>query len=224
MRKIVLTTLVGMFVSSMSYADEIRVSTNGTVDFKGTTLSVGEEIREGLDNIDVTKSPTYRHTELGVSKSIYGVDVGVVLRNTNSAGANRDGVDLNRVAVTGTTSHTLLGLDLTNRVQIQNGINDADLRNIELGTVVVREMLLASKAVALRGKELTLTVGDEIFLGDAGLIENRVFAGAAIGVCEGVSLGAGYFLKSEGALIDTSGNTGSPANSHVVTAGVTLSF
>tara|TARA_R110000824_G_scaffold58132_4_gene157474 strand:+ start:1422 stop:2081 length:660 start_codon:yes stop_codon:yes gene_type:complete len=219
MRKIVLTTLVAMFASNISFADEIRVSANGTVDFKGTTLSAQEEIREGLDNIDVTKSPTYRHTEIGVSKSVGIVDVGVVLRNANDYGA-----EANRVAVTGTTSHTLLGLDLTNRVQIQNGINDADLRNIELGTVVVRDMLLASKAVALLGKELTLTVGDEIFLGEAGLIENRVFAGAAIGVCEGVSLGAGYFLKSEGALIDTSGNTGSPANSHVVTAGVTLSF
>ena len=219
MRKIVLTTLVAMFASNISFADEIRVSANGTVDFKGTTLSAQEEIREGLDNIDVTKSPTYRHTEIGVSKSVGIVDVGVVLRNANDYGA-----EANRVAVTGTTSHTLLGLDLTNRVQIQNGINDADLRNIELGTVVVRDMLLASKAVALLGKELTLTVGDEIFLGEAGLIENRVFAGAAIGVCEGVSLGAGYFLKSEGALIDTSGNTGSPANSHVVTAGVSLSF
>jgi len=141
------------------------------------------------------------------------------LRNANSAGA-----EANRVAVTGTTSHALLGLDLTNRVQVQNGINDADLLNVELGTVVVREMLTASKAVALLGKELTLTVGDEIFLDETGLTENRVFAGASIGVCEGVSLGAGYFLKSEGALIDTSGNTGTPANSHVVTAGVSLSF
>ena len=219
MRKIVLTTLVGMFASNMSFADEIRVSTNGTVDFKGTTLSVGEEIREGLDNIDVTKSPTYRHTELGVSKTIYGVDVGVVLRNANDYGA-----EANRVAVTGTTSHTLLGLDLTNQVQLQNGINDADLTNVELGSVVVREKLTASKTIALLGKDVALTVGDEIFVGETGLTENRVFAGAAIGVCEGVSLGAGYFLKSEGALIDTSGNTGSPANSHVVTAGVSLSF
>ena len=219
MRKIVLTTLVAMFASNISFADEIRVSANGTVDFKGTTLSAQEEVREGLDNIDVTKSPTYRHTEIGVSKSVGIVDVGVVLRNANSAGA-----EANRVAVTGTTSHALLGLDLTNRVQVQNGIDDADLLNVELGTVVVREMLTASKAVALLGKELTLTVGDEIFLGETGLTENRVFAGASIGVCEGVSLGAGYFLKSEGALIDTSGNTGTPANSHVVTAGVSLSF
>ena len=219
MRKIVLTTLVAMFASNISFADEIRVSANGTVDFKGTTLSAQEEVREGLDNIDVTKSPTYRHTEIGVSKSVGIVDVGVVLRNANSAGA-----EANRVAVTGTTSHALLGLDLTNRVQIQNGIDDADLLNVELGTVVVREMLTASKAVALLGKELTLTVGDEIFLDETGLTENRVFAGASIGVCEGVSLGAGYFLKSEGALIDTSGNTGTPANSHVVTAGVSLSF
>jgi len=219
MRKIVLTTLVAMFASNISFADEIRVSANGTVDFKGTTLSAQEEVREGLDKIDVTKSPTYRHTEIGVSKSVGIVDVGVVLRNANDYGA-----EANRVAVTGTTSHTLLGLDLTNRVQIQNGINDADLTNVELGTVVVREMLLASKAVALLGKELTLTVGDEIFLDETGLTENRVFAGASIGVCEGVSLGAGYFLKSEGALIDTSGNTGTPANSHVVTAGVSLSF
>ncbi len=219
MRKIVLTTLVAMFASNISFADEIRVSANGTVDFKGTTLSAQEEVREGLDNIDVTKSPTYRHTEIGVSKSVGIVDVGVVLRNANSAGA-----EANRVAVTGTTSHALLGLDLTNRVQVQNGINDADLLNVELGTVVVREMLTASKAVALLGKELTLTVGDEIFLDETGLTENRVFAGASIGVCEGVSLGAGYFLKSEGALIDTSGNTGTPANSHVVTAGVSLSF
>ncbi len=219
MRKIVLTTLVAMFASNISFADEIRVSANGTVDFKGTTLSAQEEVREGLDNIDVTKSPTYRHTEIGVSKSVGIVDVGVVLRNANSAGA-----EANRVAVTGTTSHALLGLDLANRVQIQNGIDDADLLNVELGTVVVREMLTASKAVALLGKELTLTVGDEIFLDETGLTENRVFAGASIGVCEGVSLGAGYFLKSEGALIDTSGNTGTPANSHVVTAGVSLSF
>ena len=219
MRKIVLTTLVAMFASNISFADEIRVSANGTVDFKGTTLSAQEEVREGLDNIDVTKSPTYRHTEIGVSKSVGIVDVGVVLRNANSAGA-----EANRVAVTGTTSHALLGLDLTNRVQIQNGIDDTDLLNVELGTVVVREMLTASKAVALLGKELTLTVGDEIFLDETGLTENRVFAGASIGVCEGVSLGAGYFLKSEGALIDTSGNTGTPANSHVVTAGVSLSF
>ena len=219
MRKIVLTTLVAMFASNISFADEIRVSANGTVDFKGTTLSAQEEVREGLDNIDVTKSPTYRHTEIGVSKSVGIVDVGVVLRNANSAGA-----EANRVAVTGTTSHALLGLDLTNRVQIQNGIDDADLLNVELGTVVVREMLTASKAVALLGKELTLTVGDEIFLDETGLTENRVFAGASFGVCEGVSLGAGYFLKSEGALIDTSGNTGTPANSHVVTAGVSLSF
>mgnify|MGYP003151570289 FL=1 len=219
MRKIVLTTLVAMFASNISFADEIRVSANGTVDFKGTTLSAQEEVREGLDNIDVTKSPTYRHTEIGVSKSVGIVDVGVVLRNANSAGA-----EANRVAVTGTTSHALLGLDLTNRVQVQNGINDANLLDVELGTVVVREMLTASKAVALLGKELTLTVGDEIFLDETGLTENRVFAGASIGVCEGVSLGAGYFLKSEGALIDTSGNTGTPANSHVVTAGVSLSF
>ena len=219
MRKIVLTTLVAMFASNISFADEIRVSANGTVDFKGTTLSAQEEVREGLDNIDVTKSPTYRHTEIGVSKSVGIVDVGVVLRNANSAGA-----EANRVAVTGTTSHALLGLDLANRVQIQNGIDDTDLLNVELGTVVVREMLTASKAVALLGKELTLTVGDEIFLDETGLTENRVFAGASIGVCEGVSLGAGYFLKSEGALIDTSGNTGTPANSHVVTAGVSLSF
>ena len=219
MRKIVLTTLVAMFASNISFADEIRVSANGTVDFKGTTLSAQEEVREGLDNIDVTKSPTYRHTEIGVSKSVGIVDVGVVLRNANSAGA-----EANRVAVTGTTSHALIGLDLTNRVQVQNGIDDADLLNVELGTVVVREMLTASKAVALLGKELTLTVGDEIFLDETGLTENRVFAGASIGVCEGVSLGAGYFLKSEGALIDTSGNTGTPANSHVVTAGVSLSF
>jgi len=219
MRKIVLTTLVAMFASNISFADEIRVSANGTVDFKGTTLSAQEEVREGLDNIDVTKSPTYRHTEIGVSKSVGIVDVGVVLRNANSAGA-----EANRVAVTGTTSHALLGVDLTNRVQVQNGINDANLLDVELGTVVVREMLTASKAVALLGKELTLTVGDEIFLDETGLTENRVFAGASIGVCEGVSLGAGYFLKSEGALIDTSGNTGTPANSHVVTAGVSLSF
>jgi len=219
MRKIVLTTLVAMFASNISFADEIRVSTDGTVDFKGTTLSVAEEIREGLDNIDVTKSPTYRHTELGVSKTIYGVDVGLVLRNANSAGA-----EANRVAVTGTTSHTLLGLDLTNQVQLQNGINDADLTNVELGSVVVREKLTASKTIALLGKDVALTVGDEIFVGETGLTENRVFAGASIGVCEGVSLGAGYFLKSEGALIDTSGNTGTPANSHVVTAGVSLSF
>jgi type 1 fimbria pilin len=219
MRKIVLTTLVAMFASNISFADEIRVSANGTVDFKGTTLSAQEEVREGLDNIDVTKSPTYRHTEIGVSKSVGIVDVGVVLRNANSAGA-----EANRVAVTGTASHTLLGLALTNRVQVQNGINDANLLDVELGTVVVREMLTASKAVALLGKELTLTVGDEIFLDETGLTENRVFAGASIGVCEGVSLGAGYFLKSEGALIDTSGNTGTPANSHVVTAGVSLSF
>ncbi len=219
MRKIVLTTLVAMFASNISFADEIRVSANGTVDFKGTTLSAQEEVREGLDNIDVTKSPTYRHTEIGVSKSVGIVDVGVVLRNANSAGA-----EANRVAVTGTTSHALLGLDLTNRVQVQNGINDANLLDVELGTVVVREMLTASKAVALLGKELTLTVGDEIFLDETGLTENRVFAGASIGFCEGVSLGAGYFLKSEGALIDTSGNTGTPANSHVVTAGVSLSF
>tara|TARA_Y100000296_G_C5157648_1_gene250043 strand:+ start:112 stop:771 length:660 start_codon:yes stop_codon:yes gene_type:complete len=219
MRKIVLTTLVAMFASNISFADEIRVSANGTVDFKGTTLSAQEEVREGLDNIDVTKSPTYRHTEIGVSKSVGIVDVGVVLRNANSAGA-----EANRVAVTGTTSHALLGVDLTNRVQVQNGINDANLLDVELGTVVVREMLTASKAVALLGKELTLTVGDEIFLDETGLTENRVFAGASIGVCEGVSLGAGYFLKSEGALIDTSGNTGTPANSHVVTAGFSLSF
>ena len=32
MRKIVLTTLVAMFASNISFADEIRVSANGTVD------------------------------------------------------------------------------------------------------------------------------------------------------------------------------------------------
>lgn len=219
MRKIVLTTLVAMFASNVSFADEIRVSANGSVDFKGTTLSASEEAREGLDNIEVTKSPTYRHTELGVSKTIAGVDVGLVLRNANSAG-----VEANRLAVTGTTSHALLGLDLTNRVQLQNGLDNANVLNVELGTLVLREKLTASKTVGILGQGVTLSVGDEIFLDETGLTENRVFAGASIGVCDGVSLGAGYFLKSEGVLIDTSGNTGTPANSHVVTAGVSLSF
>jgi type 1 fimbria pilin len=219
MRKIVLTTLVAMFASNISFADEIRVSTDGTVGFKGTTVSVTEEVREGLDNIDVTKSPTYRHTEISVSKSVGIVDVGLALRNANSAGAEE-----NRLAVTGTTSHALLGLDLTNRVQLQNGLDNANVLNVELGTLVLREKLTASKTVGILGQGVTLSVGDEIFLDETGLTENRVFAGASIGVCDGVSLDTGYFLKSEGALIDTSGNTGTPANSHVVTAGVSLSF
>ena len=193
MKKALLATVMAFLVSSVGYADELRLEAAASAKLGDNTLSVTEQTRHDLSISGdmVTKPAGYEHTEFAVSRSVtenIGLSLGVRNTNTEGASSNRLHLDLN--ADVGLP----LGIGLSNRLRVQMEAG-ADITGVTEDSFILREKVTLSKTVALPFVSLDLSVGDEIHANQGGLVENRISAAVTKEVCPGLSAGVEYFRQ-----------------------------
>jgi hypothetical protein len=193
MKKALLATIMAFLVSSVSYADELRLEASASAKVGENTLTVEEQVRHDLSISEdmVTKAAPYEHTVFAIGRSLNDSNaVQFRVRNTNTAGTseNRLSLDLN-------SSVSLpLGVGLQNRLRLQLD-ETADIAAVEETDLRVREQVTISKTVNLPFISLDLSIGDEIHADVNGIKENRILAAAKTEVCEGVTARAEYFRQ-----------------------------
>jgi len=212
MKKALLATVMAFLVSTVGYADELRLEAGASAKLGDNTLSVAEQTRHDLSISGdmVTKPAGYEHTEFAVSRSVtenIGLSLGVRNTNTEGTSSNRLHLDLN--ADVGLP----LDIGLSNRLRVQMEAG-ADITGVTEDSFILREKVTLSKTVALPFVSLDLSVGDEVFANEGGITENRIEAAVTKEVCPGLSATAGYFRQ-----MNTDGD-----DANVVTVSAALTF
>lgn len=213
-KKLLMTTIMALTISGVSYADELRLEASASANLGDLTLTVEEQVRHdlGVSEEMVTTAAPYEHTVFAATKSVGDkLDLTLRVRNTNTAGAST-----NRLSLDADTGGRALGLDITNRTRLQlDGITN--IKDVTTKQASLRDRLDVSKTVAIAGKDLKLSVGDELFGDETGLTSNRAIASVGTKV-SAVNVIAEYFLQTDGLMSDTK------TNSHVVGVYASLSF
>ena len=201
MKKALLATIMAFLVSSVSYADELRLEASASAKVGDNTLTVEEQVRHDLSISEdmVTKAAPYEHTVFAIGRSLNENNaVQFRVRNTNTAGTseNRLSLDLN-------SSVSLpMGVGLQNRLRLQLD-ETADITAVGTGDLRLREQIMISKTINLPFASLDLSVGDEIHISAEGKVkENRITAAVAHEVCEGLSARAEYFRQQNADMDD----------------------
>ena len=193
MKKALLATIMAFLVSSVSYADELRLEASASAKVGDNTLTVEEQVRHDLSISEdmVTKAAPYEHTVFAIGRSLNDNNaVQFRVRNTNTAGTseNRLSLDLN-------SSVSLpMGVGLQNRLRLQLD-ETADITAVDETDMRVREQITISKTVNLPFVSLDLSIGDEIHADVNGVKENRIQAAASTEICEGLTARAEYFRQ-----------------------------
>lgn len=232
MKNIMYIFMVSFLGSGVLHAQShVRASTTGTVNVKGVDVTVQEQVRENIEtdisSIDVFSLPAYNHTQLTLSKEFSdlfsvkgtGIGVGIGVRNTNESGVNT-----NRLQVDGSVKYAYRGLVLSQRTRLQQAVNGTNITDVGLGSFALREKTTLGYSQTLLNLKLGLEVGDEVFLSESGVIENRVIAGVSVTAYEKYTLVAEYFLQSQGDLLTPDLQLGDPQNGHVVAINAIVSF
>ena len=212
MKKALLATIMAFLVSSVGYADELRLEATATANLGDNTLTVEEQTRHDLSISEdmVTKAAGYEHTEFAISRDLtenIGLSLGVRNTNTEGTSSNRLQLDLNAGV------DLPLGIGLSNRLRVQMEAG-ADITEVTQDSFILREKVSLSKTVALPFVSLDLSVGDEVFANEGGITENRIEAAVTNEVCPGLSATAGYFRQ-----MNTDGD-----DANVVTVSAALTF
>ena len=201
MKKALLATIMAFLVSTVSYADELRLEASASAKVGENTLTVEEQVRHDLSISEdmVTKAAPYEHTVFAIGRSLNENNaVQFRVRNTNTAGTseNRLSLDLN-------SSVSLpMGVGLQNRLRLQLD-ETADITAVGTGDLRLREQIMISKTINLPFASLDLSVGDEIHISAEGKVkENRITAAVAHEVCEGLSARAEYFRQQNADMDD----------------------
>ena len=194
MKKALLATIMAFLVSSVSYADELRLEATATAKVGDNTLTVEEQTRHDLSISEdmVTKAAPYEHTVFAISREVTSnTSAQLRVRNTNTNGTSE-----NRLSLDVNTGVALpLGIGLQNRLRLQLD-ETADITTVEVSDLRLREQVMLTKTVNLPFLSLDVSVGDEIHIGSEGQIkENRLTAAVAHEVCPGLSARAEYFRQ-----------------------------
>jgi hypothetical protein len=194
MKKALLATVMAFLVSSVSYADELRLeATAGSAKLGGFTLSAEEQVRHDLSISEdmVTKAAGYEHTVFAVSRDLTeNMDLQLRIRNTNTNGTSENRVSLdvnNGVALP-------LGIKLDNRLRLQLD-EHGDVTQVGAEQLRLREQIVLTKSLDLKVATVDVSVGDEIHVNQDGVSENRILAAASTAVGAGVSVRAEYFRQ-----------------------------
>ena len=192
MKKTLLATVMAFLVSSVSYADELRLEATATAKVGDFTLTAEEQIRHDLSISEdmVTKAAGYEHTVFAVSRDTAVTNLQLRIRNTNTNGKSE-----NRVSLDANNSVALpLGIKLDNRLRLQLD-EHGDVTQVGTEQLRLREQILVSKSLDLKVIDLDVSVGDEIHLGEDGVKENRIVAAVSTEVCSGLKARAEYFRQ-----------------------------
>ena len=192
MKKALLATVMAFLVSSVSYADELRLEATATAKVGDFTLTAEEQIRHDLSISEdmVTKAAGYEHTVFAVSRDTAVTNLQLRIRNTNTNGKSE-----NRVSLDANNSVALpLGIKLDNRLRLQLD-EHGDVTQVGTEQLRLREQILVSKSLDLKVIDLDVSVGDEIHLGEDGVKENRIVAAVSTEVCSGLKARAEYFRQ-----------------------------
>ena len=192
MKKALLATVMAFLVSSVSYADELRLEATATAKVGDFTLTAEEQIRHDLSISEdmVTKAAGYEHTVFAVSRDTAVTNLQLRIRNTNTNGKSE-----NRVSLDANNSVALpLGIKLDNRLRLQLD-EHGDVTQVGTEQLRLREQILVSKSLDLKVVDLNVSVGDEIHLGEDGVKENRIVAAVSTEVCSGLTARAEYFRQ-----------------------------
>jgi hypothetical protein len=193
MKKALLATIMAFLVSSVSYADELRLEASASAKLGDNTLTVEEQVRHDLSISEdmVTKAAPYEHTVFAIGRKLTdSVDMQLRVRNTNTNGTseNRLSLDVNAGA------SLPLGIGLQNRLRLQ--VDEvADVAAVTTGHLRLREQVALTRTVTLPFLALDLSVADEIHVGETGIKENRVIASASTEVTENITARAEYFRQ-----------------------------
>ena len=193
MKKALLATIMAFLVSSVSYADELRLEASASAKLGDNTLTVEEQVRHDLSISEdmVTKAAPYEHTVFAIGRDLNDNNaVQFRVRNTNTAGTseNRLSLDLN-------SSVSLpMGVGLQNRLRLQLD-ETGDITAVDETDLRVREQIMISKNVNLHFFSLDLSIGDEIHADVNGIKENRITAAAATSLTDNLSARAEYFRQ-----------------------------
>ena len=198
MKKALLATIMAFLVSSVSYADELRLEAGASAKLGDNTLTVEEQVRHDLSISEdmVTKAAPYEHTVFAIGRKLTdNVDLQLRVRNTNMNGTSENRVSLDMNAGVSLP----FGIGLENRLRLQLD-ETADITAVTSGDVRLREQVALTRAVKLAFAELNLSIADEVHLGEAGVKENRVIAAASTQVTDNITARAEYFrqMNNEG--------------------------
>jgi hypothetical protein len=194
MKKALLATVMAFLVSSVGYADELRLDASASAELGGNTVSVEEQTRHDLSISGdmVTKAAAYEHTVVAVSRDLSDkIGLALRVRNTNTGGTSENRISLDMNAAAGLP----FGIGITNRLRLQIDEN-SDITAITADDLRLREEVKLTKTVNLPFVNLDLSVGDEVHISSTGKIkENRVSASVANEVCPGLTAKAEYFRQ-----------------------------
>jgi len=193
MKKALLATVMAFLVSSVSYADELRLEASATAKLGDNTLSVEEQTRHDLNISEgmVTKAAPYEHTVFAIGRALgdnNAVQFRVRNTNTNGTSENRLSLDLN------SNVSLPLGIGLENRLRLQLD-ETADITTVTAGDLRLREQISLTRNVALPFVSVDLAIGDEIHVDETGIKENRVSASATTDVTDNITARAEYFRQ-----------------------------
>ena len=212
-KKLLMTTIMALMISGVSYADELRLEASASAKLGNLTLKVEEQVRHdlGVSEEMVTTAAPYEHTVFVATKSVGSTDVSLRVRNTNTAGAST-----NRLSLDADNDCGVLGLDIHNRLRLQLD-NISNIKDVTTKQLALRDRLDVSKTVALAGQDLKLSLADEVFADETGLTINRAIASVGTKV-SAVNVTAEYFLQTDQVTSEDR------SNSHVVGVYASLSF
>jgi hypothetical protein len=193
MKKALLATIMAFLVSSVSYADELRLEASASAKLGDNTLTVEEQVRHDLSISEdmVTKAAPYEHTVFAIGRKLTdNADVQLRVRNTNTNGTSE-----NRLSLDVNAGVSLpLGIGLQNRLRLQMD-EVADIAAVTTGHLRLREQVALTRTVTLPFLALDLSVADEIHVGETGIKENRVIASASTSVTDNITARAEYFRQ-----------------------------
>ena len=213
LKKLLMTTIMALMISGVSYADELRLEAKASAKLGDLTLSVEEQVRHdlGVSEEMVTTAAPYEHTVFVATKSVGSTDVSLRVRNTNTAGAST-----NRLSLDADNGCSALGLDINNRLRLQLD-NISNIKDVTTKQLALRDRLDVSKTIALAGQDLKLSLADEVFADETGLTTNRAIASVGTKI-SAVNVTAEYFLQTDKVTSEDR------SNSHVVGVYASLSF
>ena len=213
LKKLLMTTIMALMISGVSYADELRLEAKASAKLGDLTLSVEEQVRHNLEVSEemVTTAAPYEHTVFVATKSVGVSDLSLRVRNTNTAGAST-----NRLSLDADNGLSVVGLDIHNRLRLQLD-NITNIKDVTTKQLALRDRIDVSKTIAILDRDLKLSLADEVFADETGLTINRAIASVGTKV-SAVNVTAEYFLQTDKVKSEDR------SNMHVVGVYASLSF
>jgi len=230
MKNVMYVVALAMLGSSVALAGpEVRASVAGTTSIKGVDVAIEEEVRENIDieTIDVLSLPAYSHTQLTLSREfldIFSIKGTGITLGAGGRNANQGGTILNRLQVDGSATYKLKGVEAVASTSLQQTIDNSNIASVELGSLTLREKASIGYSYTIQNITLGVEVGDEIFLTEGGITENRASVGTSVTAYDKYAVSAEYFLQSQGDLLTPDLQLGEPENGNVIAVNASVSF